>query len=108
MVYSDAKAGHIVRLRAGGRGPAGSEVGSEVRGWIGHGMELPGKTREQISTGRFPTLPDAGMPSLDVSRAITVNASEMLGWGDRIGRIEPGELADLVAVAGAQSPISRH
>lgn len=33
-------------------------------------------------------------------RAITVNASEMLGWGDRIGTIEPDKFADLVAVAG--------
>jgi hypothetical protein len=64
MVYSDAKAGHIVRFRAGGRGPAGSEVGSEVRGWIGHGRALPGKTRGQTSAGRFPTLHEAGMPSL--------------------------------------------
>ena len=40
------------------------------------------------------------MPSLDVIRAITTNAAEMLGWRDRIGAIEPGEFADLVAVSG--------
>ena len=40
------------------------------------------------------------MPSLDVIRAITTNAAEMLGWQDRIGAIEPGEFADLVAVSG--------
>ena len=40
------------------------------------------------------------MPSLDVIRAITSNAAEMLGWQDRIGTIEPGKFADLVAVAG--------
>jgi imidazolonepropionase-like amidohydrolase len=40
------------------------------------------------------------MPSLDVIRAITTNAAEMLGWQDRIGAIEPGKFADLVAVAG--------
>jgi imidazolonepropionase-like amidohydrolase len=40
------------------------------------------------------------MPSLDVIRAITTNAAEMLGWQDRIGVIEPGKFADLVAVAG--------
>lgn len=40
------------------------------------------------------------MPSLDVIRAITTNAAEMLGWQDRIGTIEPGKFADLIAVAG--------
>ena len=46
----------------------------------------------------------AGMPSLEVIRAITTNAAEMLGWQDRIGAIEPGKFADLIAVAG--DPIS--
>src|SRR6266852_5865234 len=49
---------------------------------------------------RFPVLHDAGMPSLDVIRAITTNAAEMLGWQDRVGALEPGKFADLVAVAG--------
>jgi imidazolonepropionase-like amidohydrolase len=40
------------------------------------------------------------MPSFDVIRAITTNAAEMLGWQDRIGSIEPGKFADLIAVAG--------
>ena len=60
----------------------------------------PGKTRGQASVSRFPTLHEAGMPALDVIRAITANAAEMLGWQDRIGAIEPGKFADLVAVAG--------
>jgi len=60
----------------------------------------PGKTRGQTSVGRFPTLHEAGMPSLDVIRAITTNAAEMLGWQDRLGAIETGKFADLVAVAG--------
>jgi imidazolonepropionase-like amidohydrolase len=42
----------------------------------------------------------AGVPALDVIRAITVNAAEMLGWQDKIGAIEPGKFADLVAVTG--------
>jgi imidazolonepropionase-like amidohydrolase len=35
-----------------------------------------------------------------VIRAITVNAAEMLGWQDRVGSIEPGKFADLIAVTG--------
>ena len=40
------------------------------------------------------------MPSLDIIRAVTTNAAEMLGWQDRVGAVEPGKFADLVAVAG--------
>ena len=60
----------------------------------------PGKTRGQASTEVFVNLRQAGMPTLDVIRAITSNAAEMLGWQDRIGAIEPGKFADLIAVAG--------
>jgi imidazolonepropionase-like amidohydrolase len=60
----------------------------------------PGKTRGQASSATFVKLRQAGMSALDVIRAVTVTAAEMLGWGDRIGTIEPGKFADLVAVAG--------
>jgi imidazolonepropionase-like amidohydrolase len=60
----------------------------------------PGKTRGEASVATFVNLHRAGMPALDVIRAVTSNAAEMLGWGDRIGTIEPGKLADLVAVSG--------
>jgi imidazolonepropionase-like amidohydrolase len=60
----------------------------------------PGKTRGEATARMFPHLRDAGMPPLDILRAVTTNAAEMLGWQDRIGSIEPGKFADLIAVAG--------
>jgi imidazolonepropionase-like amidohydrolase len=81
-------------LKSGVKFAAGSDMG-----WY-----FPGKTRGQASVSRFPVLHQAGMTSLDVIRAITTNAAEMLGWKDRIGSIEPGKFADLVAVAG--DPVS--
>ena len=60
----------------------------------------PSKTCGQASVATLLNLRQAGMPSLDVIRAITTNAAEMLGWADRIGAIEPGKYADLVAVSG--------
>src|SRR5213595_1351627 len=60
----------------------------------------PGKSRGQASAGTLVKLRDAGMPPLDVIRSITTNAAEMLGWQDRVGIVEPGKFADLVAVAG--------
>jgi hypothetical protein len=60
----------------------------------------PGKSCGQASVATLLKLRDAGMQPLDVIRAITTNAAEMLGWPDRIGAIEPGTFADLIAVAG--------
>jgi hypothetical protein len=60
----------------------------------------PGKTRGEATAAVFPSLRDAGMPPLDVIRAITSSAAEMLGWQDRVGAIEAGKFADMVAVAG--------
>jgi imidazolonepropionase-like amidohydrolase len=60
----------------------------------------PGKTRGQATVMMFPTLHNSGMPPLDIIRAVTTNAAEMLGWQDRVGAIESGEFADLIAVAG--------
>ena len=38
-------------------------------------------------------------PMAALVSATRINA-EILGWADRIGTVEPGKLADLVAVAG--------
>src|SRR5947209_4185226 len=73
-------------MKSGVKFAAGSDMG-----WF-----YPGKTRGEASISRFPTLNKAGMPSLDVIRAITTNAAEMLGWQDRVGAVEPGKFADLV------------
>jgi imidazolonepropionase-like amidohydrolase len=69
-------------------------AGSDMR-WF-----YPGTTRGQASAATLVHLHDAGMPPLDVIRAVTVNAAEMLGWQDRVGAVEAGKFADLVAVAG--------
>ncbi|MGA2429093.1 MAG: amidohydrolase family protein [Candidatus Acidiferrum sp.] len=60
----------------------------------------PAKTRGQASTATFISLRQAGMPPLDVIRAVTSNAAEVLGWQDRVGAIEVGKFADIVGVAG--------
>ena len=60
----------------------------------------PGKTCGQASVTTILNLHAAGMPALDVIRSVTTNAAEMLGWQDKIGAIEPGKFADLVAVTG--------
>jgi imidazolonepropionase-like amidohydrolase len=43
---------------------------------------------------------DYGMTPMQAIRSGTTLGAEMLGWSDRIGSVEPGKFADLVAVAG--------
>lgn len=77
-------------LKSGAKFAAGSDMN-----WF-----YPGKTRGQASATMFAHSHDAGMPPLEILRAVTTNAAEMLGWQDRIGAVEPGKFADLVAVSG--------
>ena len=60
----------------------------------------PGKSRGEASATIFANLREAGMPTIDIIRSVTVNAAEMLGWQDRVGSIEPGKFADIIAVYG--------
>jgi imidazolonepropionase-like amidohydrolase len=60
----------------------------------------PGKTRGEASATMFSALRSVGMPPLAIIRAVTSNAAQLLGWQDRVGAVEPGKLADLVAVGG--------
>jgi imidazolonepropionase-like amidohydrolase len=59
----------------------------------------PGKTCGQASVTTILNLHAAGMAALDVIRSVTTNAAEMLGWQDRVGAIEAGRFADLIAVS---------
>jgi len=62
--------------------------------------DTPGRTRGQASLLALQAYQEAGMPPLEVLRAATVNSATLLGWGDRIGSIEAGKLADIIAVDG--------
>ncbi len=41
-----------------------------------------------------------GLPPLEAIRAATTNAADLMGWQDKIGSIEPGKYADVIAVSG--------
>ena len=45
-------------------------------------------------------LHDAGLSNLEALRAATLTAAELLGLQDKVGSLEPGRYADLIAVSG--------
>jgi imidazolonepropionase-like amidohydrolase len=53
-----------------------------------------------MNAHQFATMVKHGMTPIEAIRSATVVAAELLGWRDRVGAIEPGLLADLVAVRG--------
>jgi imidazolonepropionase-like amidohydrolase len=49
---------------------------------------------------QFAYMVEYGMSPMQAIRAATVNAAELMGWKDRVGSVEPGKFADLIAVSG--------
>ncbi|MGE5324393.1 MAG: amidohydrolase family protein [Actinomycetota bacterium] len=53
-----------------------------------------------LNAHEFAVYVQMGMTPLQAIQTATVNAADLLGWSDRIGSIEPGKFADMVAVNG--------
>jgi imidazolonepropionase-like amidohydrolase len=53
---------------------------------------------------QFEKMVEFGMKPLDAIRASTLDAADLIGWSDKVGLIEKGHYADLIAVDG--NPLS--
>ena len=53
-----------------------------------------------MNANQFASMVKYGMAPMEAIRSATVVAAELLGWRDRVGALEPGLFADLVAVEG--------
>lgn len=68
---------------------------------IAVGSDLCGPMIESSVCAReFATLIEAGMSPMEAIKAGTIVGAELLQWEDRIGSIEVGKLADIIAVPG--------
>ena len=87
---ADAKARIDRAIKAGVRIAAGSDMYFDNPTW----------GRGSASLTVLESYWHGGMAALDVIRTATTNAAELLGMESRIGSIEPGKLADIIAVGG--------
>src|SRR5882724_5531969 len=56
--------------------------------------------RELNEAVEFDYYVNYGMTPMEAIQSGTIRAAEVLGWGDKLGTVEPGKWADLVAVSG--------
>ena len=53
-----------------------------------------------LNAREFAVMVKLGMTPMQSIQAATVNAADLLGWSDRVGSIEAGRFADIIAVKG--------
>jgi len=67
---------------------------------IASGFDAGVPARQGRNADELVALTRLGMPPLEVIRAATINAAELMSWQDRVGAVEAGKYADLIAVNG--------
>ena len=63
-------------------------------------LSIAGRTRGQASLMVYEAYANEGMTPIAIIHAATRDAAELLGLQDRIGTLEPGKQADIIAVPG--------
>jgi imidazolonepropionase-like amidohydrolase len=53
-----------------------------------------------LNAREFAVMVKLGLTPMQSIQAATINAADLLGWSDRVGSIEPGRFADIIAVNG--------
>jgi imidazolonepropionase-like amidohydrolase len=100
----EAEAG-MKKFAQGSRERLKRAVGAGVRIAAGSDeyYQMGKRTRGESSTLIYEAYRDSGMNPWQIIQAATVNAAELLDWQDRIGSIEAGKFADIVAAPGDPS-----
>jgi len=64
------------------------------------GFDASSPTRQGQNVDQLVAMTKRGIPPLEVVRAATLTAAELMGWQDDVGSVEVGKYADLIAVEG--------
>lgn len=80
---------------------AGQNIGSAMRAGVKVAFGTDAAVYPHgLNAHEFAAMTRAGLTPLQAIQAATVNAADLLGWTDRIGTLEVGKFADLIAVDG--------
>lgn len=89
--------------------PKALEIGPKIKGTFAKAYKAGVKIAFGTDAGvfqhgrnwlEFVYMIDAGMTPMDAIKSATINAADLLGEKDRLGSIEAGKLADIIAVDG--------
>jgi imidazolonepropionase-like amidohydrolase len=76
--------------------PIARELGVKIaNGFDPSNAESHGKNAQEIIA-----MTKLGLPPIEAIRAATTSAADLMGWGDKIGSLEVGHYADLIALDG--------
>jgi imidazolonepropionase-like amidohydrolase len=85
MVGREQREGFRRAAQAGVKIAFGTDAGVYPHGW---------------NAKQFAKMVQFGLSPMQAIQSATVNAADLIGWTDRVGAIEPGKFADLIAVSG--------
>lgn len=89
--------------------PKALEVGPQIQGTFAKAYKAGVKIAFGTDAGvykhglnwlEFTYMIEAGMPAMEAIKAATIHAADLLGEKERLGSIEKGKIADIVAVDG--------
>jgi imidazolonepropionase-like amidohydrolase len=91
ILDKEAKVGRTQRenfrraVQAGAKLAFGTDAGVYPHGWNGK---------------QLAKMVEWGLTPMQAIQTATANAADLLGWADRVGSVQPGRFADIVAVGG--------
>jgi len=85
MVGQRQREGFRKAAQAGVKIAFGTDAGVYPHGW---------------NAKQFAYMVKYGLSPMQAIQSATVNAADLIGWADRVGSLEPGKLADIIAVQG--------
>ena len=89
--------------------PKALEIGPKIKASFGKAYKAGVKIAFGTDAGvykhglnylEFVYMIDAGMPAMEAIKSATIDAAELLGERERLGSIEAGKLADIIAMDG--------
>jgi imidazolonepropionase-like amidohydrolase len=92
--------------------PKAQAIGPQIQGMLARayksGVKIAFGTDQGVAphgenAKEFGYMVEAGMPPLETIRAATLYGATVMGWEDRLGTLDAGKLADVVAVPGDPS-----